>query len=79
MKKIFFFLFIIITPFFFVKYHVSNNTEFFTKFKNLIPREHRASIRRVLVKSTNLIFNKKKNYIFVKKKPSCRKIILIRN
>ena len=68
MKKITFFLIIIIIPFFFVKYHVSNNTEFFTKFKNLIPREHRASIRRVLVKSTNLIFNKKKNYIFVKKK-----------
>ena len=68
MKKIFYFFIILIIPFFFIKYHVSNNTEFFKKYKNSIPREHRASIRRVLVKATNLIFNKKKNYIFVKKK-----------
>ena len=73
MKKIFYFFIILIIPFFFIKYHVSNNTEFFKKYKNSIPREHRASIRRVLVKATNLIFNKKKNYIFVKKKTSLSK------
>ena len=73
MKKIFF-LIILIISFFFVKYHITNNTEFFSKYKKLIPYQDRVFIRSLLVKANYLLFNKKTEYIFIKKKS-----ILVKN
>ena len=73
MKKIFF-LIILIISFFFVKYHVTNNTEFFSKYKKLIPYQDRVFIRSLLVKTNYLLFNKKTEFIFTKKKS-----ILVKN
>lgn len=65
MKKFFFTLLIIIfSAFFFVKYHVTNNTEFFSTYKNFIPYEKRIILRALLVKINSLSIFKKDDLIF---------------
>ena len=53
-----FHILLLILSTFFIKYHVTNNTEFFSKYKNLIPYQGRIYIRSLLVKTNHFLFNK---------------------